>query len=395
MSFVKILMSVPDSCETMKNILQLKASPVNQVDNQNLQKLIGDMVDGSQLSYTKISTCLVQATGNITFNGLLANDTITVNGTATPVGPGAGPNLGAAATMASAASTTVTNTGSSVLTGDLALSPAGSITGFPPGTVSGTIYNGGATASAAQTAMTAAYNDLASRPTNVDLTGQNLGGLTLVPGVYNFSTSAQLTGTLTLDAQNNPNAVFVFKIGSTLTTASASTVTLINQANASNVFWQVGSSATIGTTTAMKGTIIALASVTMNTGAALIGRALARTAAVTLDTNVITVPTAPVPAPGSGTTFTAKVTPTGLYEFALGANDTAAAFNAAVKINAIMSNLVSASAVGNVITITAVQPGVTGSAIVISSSNNTRATVVTMSGGSDGVEATINYGWAQ
>src|SRR4029077_13531918 len=117
------------------------------------------------------------------------------------------------------------------------------------------------------------------------LTGQDLGGKTLLPGVYCFSNSAQLTGTLTLDAQGDPNAVFLFKIGSTLTTASAASVLLINSASNCGVFWQVGTSATLGTGTALQGTIAALSSITLNTGASLNGRALARNGAVTLDDN--------------------------------------------------------------------------------------------------------------
>ena len=125
------------------------------------------------------------------------------------------------------------------------------------------------------------------------MTGQDLGGLTLTPGVYCFSSSAQLTGTLTLDAQGNPNAVFIFKIGSTLTTASNSSVVVINTGGnssiACNVFWQVGSSATLGTGTSFAGNILALTSITLNTGANVSGRVLARNGAVTLDTNNVTV----------------------------------------------------------------------------------------------------------
>jgi uncharacterized protein YhjY with autotransporter beta-barrel domain len=127
-------------------------------------------------------------------------------------------------------------------------------------------------------------------PTQVDLTGQDLGGLTLGPAVYAFTASAQLTNTLTLDGQGNSAAQFVFKIGSTLTTASNSAVLLINGANANNVYWAVGSSATLGTNTAFVGNIVALTSITLNTGASIVcGRALARNGAVTLDNNVITL----------------------------------------------------------------------------------------------------------
>src|SRR4029077_17131484 len=120
-----------------------------------------------------------------------------------------------------------------------------------------------------------------------DLTGQNLGGKTLTPGVYCFASSAQLTGALTLDAQGDANAVFIFKIGSTLTTASASSVVLINGGSPNNVFWQVGSSATLGTTTAFVGNIVALTSITLTTGVVVSGRVLARNGAVTMDTNTV------------------------------------------------------------------------------------------------------------
>ena len=141
-----------------------------------------------------------------------------------------------------------------------------------------------------KTDLTAAYNDLAGRPTTVDLTGQDLGGKILIPGVYNFSSSAQLTGILALNGQGNANSVFIFKIGSTLTTASASNILLINGAQGGNVFWQVGSSATLGTATSFTGDILAQASITLTTGANITcGAAWARTGAVTLDTNRISI----------------------------------------------------------------------------------------------------------
>ena len=153
-----------------------------------------------------------------------------------------------------------------------------------------TIHLNDAAAIQAQIDLTTAFNTLAGRPTTVNLTGQNLGGLTLIPGVYNFSSSAQLTGALTLNALGNPNAVFIFNIGSTLTTASASAVSLINGAQGGNVFWRVGSSATLGTSTSFAGDILANASITLNTGANITcGAAWARTGAVTLDTNTITL----------------------------------------------------------------------------------------------------------
>lgn len=184
----------------------------------------------------------------------------------------------------------VTNTGPSAINGNVGVSPSTSVTGFPPGTVTGAIHAGDATAGQAQTDLTVAYTAAAGTACNVDLTGQNLGGLTLTPGVYCFSSSASLTGTLTLDLQGNPDAFFLFKIGSTLTTASASSVALINNGGETcppNLYWQVGSSATLGTGTSFTGNILALTSITLTTGANMNGRALARNGAVTLDTNTI------------------------------------------------------------------------------------------------------------
>ncbi len=213
--------------------------------------------------------------------------------------------LGAAESFAVLGGSTVTNTGSSVIVGDVGVSPGTAVTGFPPGLVTGgMIHMGDAVALQAQTDLTTAYNVLAGEPFQADLTGQDLGGKTLTPNVYHFSTSAQLTGMLTLDALGDPNARFDFQIGSTLTTASAASVRLINGADACNVFWQVGSSATLGTDTSFQGNILALASITLDTRANILnGRALALNGAVTLDTNnisnlcdmVVTPPANPPP----------------------------------------------------------------------------------------------------
>lgn len=215
------------------------------------------------------------------------------------------PALGSAQSFAVVGGSAVTNTGSSVISGDLGLSPGSAVTGFPPGTViSGTIHAADAAAAAAQGAVANAYNALASQTCTQDLTGQDLGGLTLTSGVYCFSSSAQLTGALTLDAQGNQNAVFIFKIGTTFTTASASSVVLINGASPCNVFWQVSTSATIGTGSMLAGNVLALSSITVTTGAQIMGRALARNGAVTLDTNQITATCAAPPLPPSCATIT-------------------------------------------------------------------------------------------
>lgn len=197
------------------------------------------------------------------------------------------PPLGQAGSFAVLGGSAVTNTGSTVLAGDLGVSPGSAISGFPPGVVSGTVHIADAVALQAQADTVVAYNALAGQAPDANLTGQDLGGMTLTAGVYAFDASAQLTGTLVLDAQGNPDAVFVFQIGSTLTTASGSSVQVINGGSNCNVFWQVGSSATLGTGTALVGNILALTSITLNTGASASGRLLARNGAVTLDTNVV------------------------------------------------------------------------------------------------------------
>jgi uncharacterized protein with beta-barrel porin domain len=209
------------------------------------------------------------------------------------------PPLGTTANFSILAGAGITNTGPTVITGTAALpgdlgSSTATIGGFfPPGIVvpPGVIHivNDGPTITA-RISETTAYNNLAGRTTTANLTGQNLGGLTLIPGVYNFSSSAQLTGVLNLNGLGNPNSIFIFNIGSTLTTASSSVVSLLNGAQGGHVFWRVGSSATLGTTTSFAGDILAQASISLNTGAGIAcGAAWAGTGAVTLDSNTITL----------------------------------------------------------------------------------------------------------
>jgi Ice-binding-like len=201
------------------------------------------------------------------------------------------PTLGTAQSFAILGASAVTNTGPSIINGNLGVSPGTAITGFPPGIVNGTIHAADAVAAQAQSDANTAYNSLAGQPCNTILTGQDLGGLTLTPGVYCYTSSAQLTGTLTLNGQGNPNAVFIFKIGSTLITASNSSVVLVNGGSPCNIFFQVGSSATLGTGTQFIGNIFALASVTLTTNVTIAGRAIGLNGAVTLDSNVVSVPT--------------------------------------------------------------------------------------------------------
>jgi hypothetical protein len=201
----------------------------------------------------------------------------------------AGVTLGDASGIAVLAGSSVTNTGATNITGDLGLSPGTSVGGFPPGILVGTLRINDAIAAQAKLDLTAAYNDAAGRTSTdiVTLSG-NLGGLTLTPGLYKSTSSLAISsGDLTFDAKGDPNATFIIQIATTLTTTSGRKVFLTNGATAANIFWQVGSSATFGTTSVFKGTVMAMQSITLNTGASLTGRALARSGAVTMAGNTI------------------------------------------------------------------------------------------------------------
>jgi cell division septation protein DedD len=218
--------------------------------------------------------------------------------------------LGTAASFAVLAGTTVTNTGPSTISGNLGVSPGTAVTGFPPGIVSnGTIHSADGVAGGAQSDLTTAYNDAAGRSPTANVPGFIGAGQTLTPGVYKASSSLDVGGSLTLDGGGDPNAVFIFQAPSTLITDSASSVILTNGAQACNVFWQVGSSATLGTNSAFAGTILALTSISVDTGDTIAGRALARNGAVTLDDDTITSPTCATPPPTPTPTPTAT-TPT-------------------------------------------------------------------------------------
>ncbi|MDH6580867.1 ice-binding family protein [Kitasatospora sp. MAP5-34] len=223
-------------------------------------------------------------------------------------------SLGTAADFAVLAASTITNTGPTTIKGDLGLSPGTSVTGFPPGQVNGTQHVADAVALQAKNDLSAAYNDAAGRATTATVPVE-LGGTTKTPGVYDSPAGTfGITGTLTLDAQGDPNAVFIFKMATTLTTASASSVNLVNGARACNVFWQVGSSATLGTSSTLRGNVLALASITVTTGATVDGRTLARDAAVTLDTDTITRATCDQAPVTTTTRLTSSADPTQPYQ---------------------------------------------------------------------------------
>jgi hypothetical protein len=228
----------------------------------------------------------------------------------TPVG------LGTSGSFGVLAGAGVTNTGPTTINGDVGTFPTTSVSGAASMTITGTNHAGDAVTQGAKNDLVTAYNTAAGESPSTAVPA-DLGGRTLTAGTYNSASSLGLTGALTLNGGGNPNALFVFQAGSTLTTASSSTVSLINGAQACNVFWQVGSSATLGTGSTFRGTILALTSITVTTGTTINGRVLARNGAVTLDTDTITRPTCAttpgtsVTTPGSANANTRTVSPNG------------------------------------------------------------------------------------
>lgn len=239
--------------------------------------------------------------------------TLTFSGVGAAGAAASGPvDMGTAKTYAVLGGQSVTNTGASVLNGDLGVHPGNTITGFggaPNGTVNGSVHTADPESASAQAATTAAYDDAAGRNTTVTVS-TDLGNQRLVAGVYTAAAakpSLSLTGTVTLDGEGKADSVWVFQAGSSLITAPGSRVALINGANACNVYWKVESSATLDTSTDFVGTILALTSITANTKATVQGRLLARNGSVTLDANVIN---APVCAAGNNSTTSTSTTST-------------------------------------------------------------------------------------
>ena len=262
--------------------------------------MVATFTPSASLAGTTSYTATITTAAQDQFGNALASNFVWTFTTSAPCPPPAGAiALGSACSFGILAGSTVTNVAGTATTvsGDVGVSPGTAITGFgSPASITGAFHSNDSVAQTAQIDLTTAYNNAAGAAGGAVLTA-DIGGLTLPPGVYK-TTSAQpslgITGNLTLDGKGDPNAVWIFQIVSTLTTASTnSQVILINGANSHNVFWQVGSSATLGTTTSFTGTIMAQASVTLATGATLNGRALARTGAVTLDTNTVVVPACP------------------------------------------------------------------------------------------------------
>ena len=237
-------------------------------------------------------------------------------GLATPAW--ATPLLGAAQGFSVLGGSAVTNTGATTLVGDLGVYPGASITGGSTVTLTGTVHQGDAVAQQAQSDTATAVGMLNSQTATANLTGQDLGGMNLTPGVYDFDASAQLTGTLVLNYQNNANAVFVFRILQALTTASSAVVSIINGSANEGLFWQVGSSATLGSGTLFAGSLLADQSITLGTGAQILcGRAIALNAAVTMDTNTVST-VCPPDAPDASGGSVPEPAPLGLVALALG-----------------------------------------------------------------------------
>jgi hypothetical protein len=266
-------------------------APVTGVVAYDVLSHIATLAPSSALAPSTIYTGTITTGAQDLAGNALAGNTVWSFTTAATTAGQATVVLGTAGSFTVLAGPTVTSTGATTVNGNLGVSPGAAVTGFPPGLVNGTIHAADPAAAQAQLDLTTAYNDAAGRTVGAVTVAGNLGGQTLTPGLYKSTSSLEISsGDLTLDAQGDANAVFIFQIASTLTTTSGRQVILSGGAKAANIFWQVGSSATLGTTSVFKGTIMADQAITLTTGARLDGRALARIAAVTLDANIMTMP---------------------------------------------------------------------------------------------------------
>ena len=270
------------------------ATPVTGTVAYDVLSHIATFAPGSAMAtntvyYATITTGARDLAGNALNAGI--SDSVWHFTTATTAAGQAGVVLGTSAGFAVLAGSTVTSVGATTVNGDLGVSAGTAVTGFPPGLVNGATHAGDSAAAQAKLDLTTAYNHAAGLTVGAVTVAGNLGGRTLTPGLYKSTSSLEISsGELTLDGQGDANAVFIFQIASTLTTTSGRQVILSGSAKAANIFWQVGTSATLGTTSVFKGTIMADQSITLDTGATLDGRALARIAAVTMDSNIITNP---------------------------------------------------------------------------------------------------------
>jgi hypothetical protein len=379
--------SITALAQLLPSRLNYPASAARQ-EAEVLSNLLDGLASGSRTGLMTANVGTTVASGTYTLASSVAGDTASLAGvTLTEVAYGtvptssqfanggvSGPNLGRAGAFAVLASSTVTNTGSTTLTGNLGLYPGTSVTGFPPGTFSGNEYvsDGGGIASGAQTDALAAFTAANALPGGTTLAGGLLGGLTLTPGVYVCTSTASLTGTLTLNANGNPNAVWVFQIGSALTTASASSVVMTGGGNPGNVFFVCGSAATLGTTTSFQGNILADTSITVNTGATVKGSLYALTGAVTLAGNTVAI-AGPVYATG-------------------GDAGTAANLAAAINANPTLSGSFVATSSGAVVTVRDIFGGIAGNFVPMASSSHITVSASTLLGGTGAPTTTYHYG---
>jgi len=282
----------PSTISTTTFTLAGAASVAGQV-TYDAPSHVATFTPTSNLALNTLYTATITTGAQDLFGNPLASNFVWSFTTATVACQATTPPLGSAATFEILAGSTVTNTGPTIITGgDLGLSPGSAVTGFPPGTLTppAVMHITDPTAAQAQLDLTTAYLYTAGLPGGAVLPGA-MSGLTFTPGLYKNSSTVMLSaGNVTLDAQGDANAVFIFQVGSTLTTLGGTQVILAGSAQAKNVFWQVGSSATLGTTSIFEGTIMALTSITLDNGATLTGRALARNGAVTMDSSTVTAP---------------------------------------------------------------------------------------------------------